>query len=257
MAQGSAAALPCMTLSSFSPDSRVVIAGASGGIGAELVRQCNADTSVKQVFALHRSAPPDASEGIVPVTFDLCDEASIEAAAARASEEGPVDLVIVATGFLHDERFSPEKSIQAIQSDAMLRSFEVNAIGPVLLAKHFLPLLRRDAKSCFAAISARVGSIADNRLGGWASYRASKAALNMLLRTASIEQKRRHKESIVVALHPGTVDTRLSAPFQGGVPEGKLFTPAYAAERLIGVIDGLRAENTGGFFAWDGQAIEY
>jgi NAD(P)-dependent dehydrogenase (short-subunit alcohol dehydrogenase family) len=109
----------------------------------------------------------------------------------------------------------------------------------------------------FAALSARVGSISDNRLGGWASYRASKAALNMLLRTAAIEHQRRRPESIVVALHPGTVDTRLSAPFQRGVPEGKLFTPTYAVDRLLHVIDGLRPTDTGGFFAWDGQPIEY
>ena len=139
----------------------------------------------------------------------------------------------------------------------MLETFRINTIGPVLLAKHFLPLMRSGSKSVFVALSARVGSISDNRLGGWSSYRASKAALNMLLRTASIEHKRRHPESVIVALHPGTVDTRLSAPFQRGVPEGKLFTPAYSVERLLDVIDGLRPADTGGFFAWDGQPIEY
>ena len=257
MAQGCAAALLFMPLATFSPDATVVIAGASGGIGAELVRQCNADRRVRRVFALHRSPLADTEPGIVPLAFDVLDEASIESAAARVAEEGPVDLTIVATGFLHSDHFSPEKSLQAIDPEAMIQSFRVNAIGPTLIAKHFLPLMRRGEKTCFAAISARVGSIADNRLGGWSSYRASKAALNMLLRTAAIEQARRRPQTIVVALHPGTVDTRLSAPFQGGVPEHKLFTPAFSVERMIDVIDGLDADDSGGFFAWDGQPIEY
>ena len=139
----------------------------------------------------------------------------------------------------------------------MSEVFRINTIGPALLAKHFLPLLRRDKKSAFAAISARVGSIGDNRLGGWASYRASKAALNMLLRTFSIEQARVNKNSVVVGLHPGTTDTGLSRPFQGNVPEGKLFTPAFVAERLLGVLDGLTPDATGQVFAWDGKRIEY
>jgi NAD(P)-dependent dehydrogenase (short-subunit alcohol dehydrogenase family) len=246
-----------MSLSTFTPDANVVIAGASGGIGAELVRACRTDERVRRVFALQRSATTNSGPRVENLTFDLLDEASVQAAAQQVADHGPVDLVIVATGFLHDERFAPEKSLQAIETDAMLHSYRINAVGPVLLAKHFLPLMRKNAKTCFAAISARVGSIGDNRLGGWASYRASKAALNMLLRTAAIEHKRRRPESIVVALHPGTVDTRLSAPFQGGVPEGKLFAPVFSAEKLIDVIDGLNSADTGNFYAWDGQRIEY
>ena len=118
-------------------------------------------------------------------------------------------------------------------------------------------MLRRDAKSAFAAISARVGSIGDNRLGGWASYRASKAALNMLMRTFSIEQSRAKPSSLVVTLHPGTTDTALSRPFQRNVPEGKLFEPAFVADKLLAVLDGLTSEDSGGFFAWDGSRIEY
>lgn len=126
---------------------------------------------------------------------------------------------------------------------------------PALVAKHFLPLLARDRKSVFAALSARVGSISDNQLGGWHAYRASKAALNMLLRTFAIELARRNPRAVCVGLHPGTVDTGLSAPFQANVPEGKLFTPDFAAARLLEVVDRLKPDDSGHVFAWDGQLI--
>jgi len=157
---------------------------------------------------------------------------------------------------LHDGQTQPEKSIGQIDPFAMLDVLKTNAVGPAMIAKHFLPLMRRDAKTVFAALSARVGSISDNRLGGWASYRASKAALNMLLKTASIEQARRFPQSVVVGIHPGTVDTDLSQPFQRRVPEGKLFTPAYSVSRLLQVLDQLTPGDSGRCFAWDGQVIE-
>lgn len=246
-----------MSLTTLSPDANVVIAGASGGIGSALVDLCTADNRVAKVFALQRSGSRDFGPKVVGLPFDVLDESSIRAASEAVAENGPVDLVIVATGILHSESVSPEKALREIDPEQMVHSYRINAIGPILVAKHFLPLMRRDSKTVFAAISARVGSISDNRLGGWASYRSSKAALNMLLKTASIEHKRRQPNSIVAALHPGTVDTDLSAPFQGGVPDGKLFTPAYSAECLISVIDGLKADDTGGFFAWDGQPVDY
>ena len=246
-----------MSLTSLTLNANVVVAGASGGIGAEFVRQLAGNDRIGHIFALSRDASVADDPKVTALRFDYDDESSIRDAAEAASSREPVDAVIVATGVLHNDELRPEKSYSEIDTSAMLQSFHVNAIGPILIAKHFLPVLRRDARSVFAAISARVGSIADNRLGGWASYRASKAALNMLLRTVAIEHKRRNVESVVVALHPGTVDTRLSAPFQRGVPEGKLFTPAYSVERLSAVIDGLGAADTGGFFAWDGQAIEF
>ena len=137
----------------------------------------------------------------------------------------------------------------------MQRSFAVNAIGPALAAKHFLPLLAEDRKSVFAALSARVGSISDNSLGGWHAYRASKAALNMILRNLAIELARRHDKAICVGLHPGTVDTGLSSPFQGSVPPGRLFSPAEAAGHLLKVVDGLSPADSGGHFAWDGRRI--
>ena len=246
-----------MSLDTLNSDATVVIAGASGGIGSEFVRQLSASPRIGRVFALYRQLPEIAAPGTEALTCDLTDEESIRRAAISIAEHGPVDAVIAATGLLHDGPIQPEKSLARIEAEAMLDVFRVNSVGPVLLAKHLLPLLRRDAKTLFAALSARVGSISDNRLGGWASYRASKAALNMLLRTAAIEHKRRWPLSVIVGLHPGTVDTRLSSPFQGRVPEGKLFTPAFAVERMLAVLDKLNAGDSGRVFAWDGQPIEF
>ena len=246
-----------MALNTLSENANVVVVGAGGGIGAEFVRQLSASRKIGRAFALYRQPPAAVEAGVEALACDLADEHSIREAAEVVAEHGPVDAVIVATGLLHKDPIQPEKTIASIDADAMLEVFRVNTVGPVLLAKHFLPLLRRDSRTLFAALSARVGSISDNRLGGWASYRASKAALNMLLRTAAIEHRRRWPESIVVALHPGTVDTRLSAPFQRRVPEGGLFTPSYSVQRLLEVLDNLDASDSGGFFAWDGQPIEF
>lgn len=246
-----------MSLHTLNSGATVVIAGASGGIGAEYVRQLSASPRIGRVFALYRRPPPVAEPGSEALACDLTDEDSVRRSAVAVSEHGPVDAVITATGLLHDGPIQPEKNLASIDADAMLDVFRINTVGPILLAKHFLPLLRRDAKTLFAALSARVGSISDNRLGGWASYRASKAALNMLLRTAAIEHRRRWPKCIIVGLHPGTVDTRLSSPFQARVPEGKLFTPAFAVERMLEVLDNLDAGDSGGFFAWDGQPIEF
>ena len=157
---------------------------------------------------------------------------------------------------LHDgEALRPEKTWRALEGVALERVYQVNAIGPALVAKHFLPLLARDRKSVFAALSARVGSISNNQLGGWHAYRASMAALNMLLRTFAIEPAWRNPRAACVGLHPGTVDSRLSAPFQANVPEGKLFTPGFAASRLLDVLDRVTPEDSGKVFAWDGEII--
>lgn len=246
-----------MALDNLQDDASVVVAGASGGIGMEFVRQLSASPRIGRVFALYREPPATVSAGVERLACDLTDEDSIQAAAGVVADHGPVDAVIVASGLLHRGAIQPEKTLRSINAESMLEVFRINSVGPILLAKHFLPLLRRDSRTLFAALSARVGSISDNRLGGWASYRASKSALNMLLRTAAIEHKRRWPESVIVALHPGTVDTPLSSPFQGRVPEGKLFTPAYSVERLLGVLNGLDASDSGRFFAWDGQAVEF
>ena len=227
-------------LASFAPDLRAVVVGAGGGIGAALVERL---ALRGEVIALTRA------------DLELTDPASIAAAAARIA--GPLDLVVVATGMLHDTAGGPEKTLRDLDAARLAHAFAVNATGPALVAAAFLPKLRTDRKTAFVALSARVGSIGDNRLGGWYGYRASKAALNQLLRTAAIEHARRAPLSIVAALHPGTVDTRLSAPFQRGVAADRLFTPAFAAAALLDVIDRLTPAQSGGLFAWDGQPIPF
>jgi NAD(P)-dependent dehydrogenase (short-subunit alcohol dehydrogenase family) len=245
-------------MSSLHPESNVAVIGASGGIGRAFVELLADDIGVRQVHAMCRVPGDWQQSKVVSHRLDLVDEESIEAAAAAATREVPLDLVIVATGILHrGERVRPEKAMREIDPESLAEVMAVNAIGPSLAAKHFLPRLRRRQKAVFAALSARVGSISDNRLGGWTAYRMSKAALNMLVRTAAIEQARTARESVVVALHPGTVSTELSRPFTGRVPESKLFTPQLAATWLLGVLDGLVPEQTGGFFAYDGSRIDY
>lgn len=238
-------------LTTFHPRPNVAIIGASGGIGSALVDLLSADEAMHSITAFARSM----SE---PDFIDITDEDSVARAAELAAANGPLDLVLVATGILHnDEGIQPEKSLRDISRATMEEVFLVNAIGPALVAKHFLPKMRKGAKTVFAALSARVGSISDNYLGGWSSYRASKAALNMLLKTASIEHARRFPDSIVAGLHPGTVDTRLSQPFARNVPANSLFTPEFAAQKLVSVVDGLVASDTGKLFAWDGARIEF
>jgi NAD(P)-dependent dehydrogenase (short-subunit alcohol dehydrogenase family) len=245
-------------LGSFQDGLNVAVFGASGGIGSEFVRQFADDAKVRRVYAFARTPGEYAHGKIVPLRADICDEASVDAAATGVAAEGKLDIVVVATGILHRGRYiKPEKALHDIGADAMLEVFRVNTVGPALVARAFLPRMRRAGKSVFAALSARVGSIGDNRLGGWTSYRSSKAALNMVLRTLSIEHARRFPESVIAGLHPGTVDSALSAPFQRNVPHGKLFSPSKSVRYLLQVIDGLTPEDTGGFYAWDGRKIEY
>lgn len=245
-------------LSSFQDELNVAVFGATGGIGSEFLRQLVGDPNVARIFAVARDPASDVHEKVVPLSADIRDQQSIDAAAARVAADGELDIVIVATGILHrGSDVRPEKSLRDLDADAMLEVFRVNTVGPALIARAFLPLMRRAGKSVFAALSARVGSIGDNRLGGWTSYRSSKAALNMVLKTLSIEHARRFPESVIAALHPGTVATGLSAPFQRNVPEAKLFAPSKSVRHLLQVIDGLTPASTGGFYAWDGCEIEY
>lgn len=244
-------------LTSFQPDANVVVIGASGGIGAAFCRALAGSESVRVVHALSRSRTEFEDPAIRPSTVDMLDETSLAEAAERVAAEGPLDLVIVATGILHRGELQPEKALRDINGDAMLDVLRVNTVAPALVAKHFLPLMRRRGKSVFAALSARVGSIGDNRLGGWISYRASKAALNQTLKTLAIEHARRWPDGVIAALHPGTVATDLSAPFSSRVPPEKLFTPEVAAAHLLRVIDDLAEADTGGFFAWDGKPIPF
>ena len=236
---------------------RVIIIGASGGIGNALMQPLRNNIQVTEIYALSRSSQTPKSDKIKNLKFDFTDEQSIINTAQTLRESGSFDLIIMATGLLQGEGISPEKNMRALRADSMMKSYQANTIGPALTAKHFLPLLKRGSKTVFAALSTRVGSISDNRLGGWYAYRASKAALNMTLKTLSIEFGRRYPEAIIAGLHPGTVDTQLSRPFQGNVPEGKLFTPQFCADSLISVIDGLGPHDSGNLFAWDGQKIPF
>jgi NAD(P)-dependent dehydrogenase (short-subunit alcohol dehydrogenase family) len=215
---------------------KTVIIGANGGIGGAL-----ADALAEEGATVRRFSRPE---------LDLLDEPSIAAAAASA---GAAELIVVATGLLHDGGRGPEKAIHDLDPAWLAQQFAINTIGPALVAKHFLPIMPRTGRSVFAVLSARVGSISDNRLGGWYGYRASKAALNQLVRTLAVEDKRRNDRGIVVALHPGTVDTKLSQPFQ---QKGRdLFKPDRAAVQLLDVIDGLKPQDSGKLFGWDGVEI--
>lgn len=226
---------------------RAAVIGASGGIGGALADAL--DSRGCEVLRLARTAA--APE----LRLDLEDEDSIRRAADVSAAGGPLDLVLVATGALQGDGFAPEKSWRDLDGAALTRYFALNTIGPALVAKHFLPVLPREGRATFAALSARVGSISDNRLGGWYGYRASKAALNMMIRTLAIELARKRPEAVCVGLHPGTVDTGLSKPFQRNVPDGKLFAPADSAGKLLKALRKLRPEDSGGCFAWDGERI--
>ena len=234
-------------LTSFPEGGLAVIIGASGAIGAQVARQAEASGRFASVLRFARSrAGADF--------LDLTDEGSIASAAARISAVAlPLRLVFDATGMLHDGDIQPEKSWRSLDPAAMARSFAINAIGPALLMKHLLPLLAGDGKSVFATLSARVGSIGDNHLGGWYSYRAAKAALNQLVHSAAIELARKRPDAACVVLHPGTVASRLSDPF---AKAGLNVHPAdAAAAKLLSVIDALQGQHTGSFHDAEGKEI--
>jgi NAD(P)-dependent dehydrogenase (short-subunit alcohol dehydrogenase family) len=223
---------------------RAIVIGAGGGIGRALAAAI--EERGGGVVRLSRRSEP---------ALDLEDDASIAAAAMALAGRGPFDLVIVATGLLHGEGVRPEKSLRDIEGAALDRLFRINAIGPAVVMRHFLPLLAKDRRSVFAALSARVGSIGDNRLGGWVGYRASKAALNQVIRTLAIELGRTNAHAVLVGLHPGTVDTPLSTPFQRNVDADRLFSPEQAAGLLLDVIAGLAPGDSGHCLDWAGKRI--
>lgn len=218
---------------------RSLIIGASGGIGGALAEALQARG---EVVGLSRSR-----DGL-----DITEEASI--ARVLAAVEGPFDLVVVATGALQIGGAAPEKTLRALSAEAMLAQFALNAVGPALVIKHALRLMPRGAPSRLAVLSARVGSIGDNRLGGWYSYRAAKAALNQIVHSAAIEAARSHPQACLVALHPGTVATGLTAAHSAGHPT---VAPETAAVNLLAVLDGLTPADTGGFFDWQGQPVPW
>ncbi|WP_422465627.1 MULTISPECIES: SDR family NAD(P)-dependent oxidoreductase [unclassified Endozoicomonas] len=246
-----------LKLDSFAEGLHVAVIGASGAIGKAMVHWLEQVPTVTRIYAFSRSEPEFGQVNkTVFHPMDLLDENSIAKGADQISE--PLDLVLVTTGILHEgEGLKPEKSIKDFQPDHFARIFAVNTTGPAMVAKYFLPKLARNRKNVFAVLSGRVGSISDNQLGGWYAYRASKAALNMIIKSLAIEIARKNKASIIAALHPGTVDSHLSMPFQSGVPEGKLFSADYSAERLLHVIDQLTPGDSGHMFAWDGEKLPF
>ncbi|MFJ2982367.1 MULTISPECIES: SDR family NAD(P)-dependent oxidoreductase [unclassified Pseudomonas] len=243
-----------------------LICGASQGIGLALCEQLLARADVAQVWAVSRHASTGealaalaSAHGERLMCVD-CDARSEQSLAMLAHEVGRhcthLDLVISTLGILQQDGAKAEKALAQLDLAGLQASFATNAFAPVLLLKHLLPYLRQQPCT-FAALSARVGSISDNRLGGWYSYRASKAALNQLLHTASIELKRINPSSTVLVLHPGTTDTRLSQPFQANVPAGRLFEPAFAAQCILEQIGRHGPADSGSFWAWDGQPITW
>lgn len=223
---------------------RAVVFGASGGIGSAVYALLDADPRCGRLVALHRGSDPP---------LELDDEATIERAASHVRDVlGSAELMFDATGVLTVDGHAPEKTIRRLDPHVMARAMQLNAIGPALLLKHFSPLLPRRERGIFASLSARVGSISDNRRGGWISYRSSKAALNQILRTAAIEIGLRHRAAVVVGLQPGTVATPLSAPF---VSADDSLAPEISAERLLAVLDGLGPETSGSLVDHSGAVI--
>ncbi len=244
-----------------------LVVGASQGIGLGFVRKLLADEKVTKVYATYRQAD-SATElltlveeypHLVCLVMDITEESQIaECMQKIRADIGKLNLVVNCVGILHDGDLQPEKSLKHLNSDNLQRYFQVNSIGAVLLAKHLLPLFRHgDERSIFASISAKVGSIGDNKLGGWYGYRASKAALNMFMRTVAIEYARSCPKTIVVTLHPGTTETRLSQPFQSNVPAEKLFSVERTVNQLLNVMEQLRQSDSGQFFSWDGNRLPW
>jgi NAD(P)-dependent dehydrogenase (short-subunit alcohol dehydrogenase family) len=223
---------------------RALVIGAEGAIGAAFVEHLRADARCACVHALSRGSDPP---------MDVTQEASVEAAAARLRPLGPLHLVVLATGVLHTATARPEKRLADLSTASMEEIFRINTFGPAQVLRHFAPLLARE-RSLMALLSAKVGSIGDNRLGGWYSYRASKAALNMMVRTAAIEMRRTHPGAVLAAVHPGTVASALSRPFRGDEIGRE---PALAAAQMLAALHTLQAEDSGCFVAYDGQRLPW
>ena len=235
----------------------VAIIGSSGAIGNAVSDNLINDESIDIIYKFSRSMSVKENKRVKNIFLDIEDEESIKSSLDHVPSDTKFDLVFVATGILHnDKEIFPEKSIKDIDIDKLKKVISVNTIGPTLIGKYFIPYLRKDEKSVFAFLSARVGSISENKLGGWYSYRASKTALNQIIKNFSIEIKRTNKNVIFVGLQPGTVKSFLSKPFERNVKEDNLFTPEYSAEKLLQVINDLSPDDSGKFFAWNGEEIQ-
>ena len=246
-----------------------LIIGGTGGIGQAMIEQLLSSSSKQQesqvnIFATyHRSVPEIEGDNLQWLSMDVGSEESIkQAVEAIKQQANHIDWVVNCVGLLHTETAQPEKALRQVETDFFLQNMQINALAGLLIAKHIRPLLAKAERShdkpvIFATISARVGSISDNQLGGWYSYRMSKAALNMGMKNLSIEWARALKDVCIVVMQPGTVNTQLSAPFQSNVADGHLFTPAYSAECLLEVLSGMNASQSGSFVDWAGESIPW
>ena len=245
----------------------VLIIGGNGGIGAGFIEQLLTRDDINCIFATYRnqetanqlmSWASESPQKVIPICADVTQEkAIVEVIKTIKTKVDRLHIVINCVGILQEGKLQPEKSLRHIQTDNLLRYFEVNTIPTVLFSKHLLPLFKHGEFAVWATVSAKVGSIEDNRLGGWYGYRASKAALNMLIKNVAIEYGRTARNTAVIALHPGTTDTNLSLPFQKNVPEGKLFSPQRTTKQLLAIIDNLTIDNNGQFFNWDGTLLPW
>ena len=256
-----------MALLPHTTAANVLIVGATQGIGLEFVRQLLQKDQIAQLFATYRSRQTAAAlfelasehpQRLHCIAMDLIEESKIVSGLEEVKQIAPqLHLVISCVGLLHSDQQQPEKALRQLSADNLINYFQVNSIGPVLLAKHLMPLFKHKELALFATISAKVGSIGDNRLGGWYGYRASKAALNMFLKTAAIEYSRRHPNVTLVMLHPGTTDTQLSKPFQRNVPPEKLFSTERTVKQLLDVLSTVTPQDSGEFFSWDGSRLPW
>jgi NAD(P)-dependent dehydrogenase (short-subunit alcohol dehydrogenase family) len=235
--------------------SHILVTGASGGIGRALLGALLESFPGARFHGTHYRSPVTFTHE--RVQWQQIDLRNQDAIADWAQTFDRVDWLLNCAGFLHDESGGPEKSIRAVNSDFLLESVRVNTLPTLLLAKYFAAALKRSPAPLLATVSARVGSIEDNRLGGWYSYRMSKAALNMALKTLSIEWKHSHPRGCIAALHPGTNDTALSKPFQANVAQKNLFRPEYTAAMLVKLLARLQPTDSGNFWAWDGTRIAW
>lgn len=246
---------------------KVLIIGATQGIGFGFVQQLINDAQINKIYATYRNTNNANQLLAIAKKFpnklqclqgDVTQESEIiNIIESIKKDTNDLHLVINCVGILHEDNLQPEKSLKHINTDNLLRYFNVNSIPTVLFAKHLLPLFKHQEKSIFACISAKVGSIEDNRLGGWYGYRASKSALNMFIKNISIEYSRVSKKTIVVALHPGTTDTNLSQPFQKNVLPEKLFSVERCTQQLLTIINDLTIDDNGKFFSWEGSVLPW
>ncbi|MGD1921684.1 MAG: SDR family NAD(P)-dependent oxidoreductase [Pleurocapsa sp.] len=244
-----------------------LIIGATQGIGLGFVKALLQQKNICTIFATYRNKETSGElfalqqqygDRLKCIQVDITQESQIAIGIAEIQKSvKELHLAIYCVGVLHEGDLTPEKRLRLINAQTLIYSFQVNSIGEVLLAKHLMPLFKKSQRSIFASISAKVGSIGDNRLGGWYGYRASKSALNMFLKTTAIEYSRRCPKTIVVALHPGTTDTKLSRPFQKNVPPGKLFPVEHTVDLLSKVISSLEQKDSGEFFSWDGSKLPW